>query len=94
MIDFTPVDPQYSDTIKILETTDPGHCDNVNITTKKLQENIAWLKKNGADNIGIATDQEVIDMADELMGETPIPPEEEIATDEEVEEMIEGLPDL
>lgn len=50
-----------------------------------------------AEDLGLATEPEVRNMADELMGESPSPgpsPEDEIATDEEVEEAIENLDDL
>lgn len=39
MKDYTTDTPEFSDRIKILETTDPGHADNVNVTTKQLLQN-------------------------------------------------------
>lgn len=92
MKNYTPDNPVFSDSIKILETTDPGHADNVNVTTKQLQDNIMYLKENGTG--GKATREEVKNMADELMEQEPGPEPGVIATDEEVEEAIENLDDL
>lgn len=39
MKDYTTSSPVFSESIKILETTDPGHADNVNITTMQLLQN-------------------------------------------------------
>lgn len=39
MKDYTTSTPAFSKSIKILETTDPGHADNVNVTTMQLLQN-------------------------------------------------------
>ncbi|MCM1220436.1 MAG: hypothetical protein NC548_38720 [Lachnospiraceae bacterium] len=38
--------PEWSDTMEILEVTDPGHADNFNVPIKKLFENTLVLKKD------------------------------------------------
>ena len=38
-------DPQFSDTLKELETTDPAHADLFNEINKELFENTIYLKK-------------------------------------------------
>lgn len=43
MKDYTTSVPEFSDSIKILETTDPGHADNVNVTTIQLLQNTLVL---------------------------------------------------
>lgn len=43
MKDYTTSAPEFSGSIKILETTDPGHADNVNITTIQLLQNTLVL---------------------------------------------------
>lgn len=43
MKDYTTSVPEFSDSIKILETTDPGHADNVNVTTIQLFQNTLVL---------------------------------------------------
>ncbi len=39
MKNYTTSTPEFSDTIKILEVGDPGHADNVNVTTMQLLAN-------------------------------------------------------
>ncbi len=39
MRDYTSDNPSFSKAIKILEVGDPGHADNVNVTTKQLLQN-------------------------------------------------------
>ncbi len=39
MKNYTTSRPEFSDTIKILEVGDPGHADNVNVTTMQLLAN-------------------------------------------------------
>lgn len=39
MKDYTTSTPVFSKTIKVIETSDPGHADNVNVSTKQLLEN-------------------------------------------------------
>lgn len=95
MKDYTNVDPSFSETIKIPETTDPAHADDViNPPLKKLQDNTLWLKKHMSEGVSCDTVANVTAMAIELMGTDPPDPSGETATDEEVEEMIEHLDDL
>ena len=44
MKNYTVNNPQFSDSISIVETTDPGHADNVNAAPKKIFENTLYLK--------------------------------------------------
>lgn len=44
MKDYTSANPEFSDKISIIETTDPGHAENVNISTKQLLQNTLVLK--------------------------------------------------
>lgn len=55
MKEYTSNSQGFSDKIKILETSDPVHADNVNITTKQLLENDAFLKNAINKNEVIAT---------------------------------------
>lgn len=43
MKDYTSADPVFSETIEIIEATDPGHADNVNVATKQLLQNTLAL---------------------------------------------------
>ena len=90
---YTNDNPEFSDSIQILTTSDPGHADNVNVTTKQLQDNALALKKmiDEGGVCSLATKEEVEEMADELIDSAAIP---EVATDEEVDEMIDDLIDL
>ena len=44
MKDYTNSSPVFSDTIQVLEEGDPGHADNVNVTTEQLLDNDLRLK--------------------------------------------------
>ena len=44
MKEYTNSSPVFSDTIQVLEEGDPGHADNVNVTTKQLLDNDLSLK--------------------------------------------------
>jgi len=44
MEDYTNKNPVFSDTVKILETTDTTHADNVNVMIKQLLDNTNCLK--------------------------------------------------
>lgn len=44
MKEYTNSSPVFSDTIQVLEEGDPGHADNVNVTTKQLLDNDLRLK--------------------------------------------------
>lgn len=39
MKDYTSNTPEFSESIKIIETSDPGHADNVNVSTIQLLQN-------------------------------------------------------
>lgn len=41
---YTNSSPVFSDSIQVLEEGDPGHADNVNVTTKQLLDNDLKLK--------------------------------------------------
>lgn len=45
MKDYTEQNPQFAETIRILEPYDPGTAENVNITTKQLLQNDLVLKR-------------------------------------------------
>lgn len=55
MKEYTSNSQGFSDKIKILETSDPVHADNVNITTKQLLDNDTCLKNAINKNETIAT---------------------------------------
>ena len=55
MKEYTSNSQGFSDKIKILETSDPVHADNVNITTKQLLENDVFLKNALNKNEAIVT---------------------------------------
>ena len=44
MKEYTNSSPVFSDTIQVLEEGDPGHADNVNVTTEQLLDNDLSLK--------------------------------------------------
>ena len=44
MREYTNSSPVFSDTIQVLEEGDPGHADNVNVTTEQLLDNDLKLK--------------------------------------------------
>ncbi len=44
MREYTNSSPVFSDTIQVLEEGDPGHADNVNVTTEQLLDNDLRLK--------------------------------------------------
>ena len=94
---YTNQNPEFQNEIDIYEDTDLVDADSVdNVPLQQLQDNVLWLKNNGTGG-SLATEEEVEDMADELMKDAPEPgpvPPEEIATDEEVEEAIGNLDDL
>lgn len=45
MRDYTTQNPQFAETIRILEPYDPGTAESVNITTEQLLQNDLVLKK-------------------------------------------------
>lgn len=55
MKEYTSNSQGFSDKIKIIETSDPVHADNVNITTKQLLENDVFLKNALNKNEAIVT---------------------------------------
>ena len=44
MKEYTNSSPVFSDTIQVLEEGDPGHAENVNVTTEQLLDNDLRLK--------------------------------------------------
>ena len=52
MKNYTNSNPVFSRIIKTLEVSDPGHADNVNVTTKQLLDNTLVLKDQLDANIG------------------------------------------
>ena len=46
MTTYTSENPQYSDSVPIVESTDPVNANNNNAPIKVLQDSIAWLKEN------------------------------------------------
>lgn len=94
MKNYKNENPEFSDSIKIYENTDPVDADSVdNIPLKQLGDNDNFLKSR-IDNMKLATKDEVMDVAEELMDGSSPEPSGDIATDEEVEETIENLDDL
>lgn len=54
MKDYTSNDPQFKAVIKIVETTDPAHADNINESVKQLLQNTMQNRADIADAIVIA----------------------------------------
>ena len=75
---YTVENPEFNESIMIVETTDPAHADNVNASPKALIENDLYLKKQvkeaqeavkeGA--VTFATHEEVKTAIDEALGES------------------------
>ena len=55
MKDYTSSSPVFSDTVKMLETTDTNHADNFNKSTKQLLDNDTCLKNAINKNEAIST---------------------------------------
>lgn len=55
MKEYTSPSPRFSDKIKVLETSDPVHADNVNVTTKQLLDNDTCLKNAISKNESVTT---------------------------------------
>ena len=55
MKEYTSTSPVFSDKIKVIETSDPVHADNVNVTTKQLLDNDVFLKNAISKNEAIST---------------------------------------
>lgn len=55
MKEYTSTSPVFSDKIKVLETSDPVHADNVNVTTKQLLDNDVFLKNAINKNEAVTT---------------------------------------
>ena len=45
MKNYTNKNPEFSDSIQIMETTDTNHAENVNVTTRQLMDNTLALKE-------------------------------------------------
>lgn len=54
MKDYTSNDPQFKAVIKIVETTDPAHADNINESVKQLLQNTMKNREDIADAVVIA----------------------------------------
>ena len=117
---------EYSELLRILETTDPAHADTFNPLFKQLiwndvtlhgkadevgfddETNEILLKANGEvisrieipigdlpEDIGIVSAEEITALVETLMQEDyPEPVPGDIASDEEIDELIDGLDDL
>lgn len=70
MKDYTTDTPEFSDSIKILEPTDPGHADNVNVTTKQLLQNTLVNNKN-LNEFSEVTDEDVENIIKEVSDDVP-----------------------
>ena len=55
MKDYTSSSPVFSDTVKMLETTDTNHADNFNKSTKQLLDNDICLKNAISKNESVTT---------------------------------------
>lgn len=51
MKDYTVEDPKFSESVKIIETTDAGHADNVNVSTEQLLQNTLVNRKGLDDKV-------------------------------------------
>ena len=54
MKEYTSANPAFSESINIVETTDPAHADNINAATTQLLQNTLFIM-NLIDNIGAVT---------------------------------------
>lgn len=70
MKDYTTDTPEFSDRIKILETTDPGHADNVNVTTKQLLQN-TLVNDRKLSEFAEVTDEDVENIISGPSGDVP-----------------------
>ena len=69
MKDYTCDSPVFSESIKTLTPTDPGHADNVNVTTEQLLQNTLVNKQRidalaDLSKIAYSEDSETIEVAD------------------------------
>lgn len=100
MKDYTPVSPEYRETISIYETSDPAHADSVmNVPLKQIHDNVSILKKiidEGGAGGSIATEEEIQKVIDTINeeGGGGGGADGRAATDEEIDEAIEELDDL
>lgn len=51
MKDYMAENPKFSESVKIIETTDAGHADNVNVSTEQLLQNTLVNKKGLDDKV-------------------------------------------
>lgn len=70
MKDYTTDTPEFSDRIKILDTTDPGHADNVNVTTKQLLQN-TLVNDRKLSEFAEVTDEDVENIINGPSGDVP-----------------------
>lgn len=59
MKSYTNKNPEFADTIEIMETTDTNHAENVNVTTRQLMDNTMYLK-NKQDTMEKSLDEQEV----------------------------------
>ena len=94
---YEPENPEFSTSINITETTDRAHADIINDPLKQLHQNTLKLKQmidNGEVGGSTATEEEVKELAEDLMSESGGGVLPDTATDEDIEELIDDLDDL
>ncbi|MCM1045649.1 MAG: hypothetical protein NC417_09075 [Candidatus Gastranaerophilales bacterium] len=85
MKDYTSNNPVFSENIKLLETTTPGHADNFNLIVKQLLQNTLVLKKLADEQ------QKVIENCPEDVTEALETTKEEVLG--KVEEILDSAPE-
>lgn len=100
MRDYTNKNPQFSETIKVVDETTPVDAQYDNIPIKAIHDNTLVLKEK-QDEIGLATEEEVREISEKIMEEFEKDPETKddesntrTATDEEIGEVISGFDDI
>ena len=87
-------DPVFNDQLRMYETTDPVHADVYNAVDHQLINNDVALKQQLEEVGEFATPAEVKVVIDDAIPDTPSGggiPEEDFATDEEVQEVIDDI---
>lgn len=54
MKEYTSTEPVFSDSIQVVETTDPAHADNINAATKQLLQNTLANRQAVSDLFGFS----------------------------------------
>lgn len=101
MKDYTSKNPVFHDMIKIVDADDPDHADYINIADKQNFENTLALKKQ-IDQFRLASEEEVEELAKELMESSGLPEggggqtEEGVrtATESEIDDVLAGLDEI